>query len=224
MYVFGQNSFQQLEENSDLYLKNPKKINSEEKIKQICLNWSQQIILTQEGKIIIKGLNKEKKLKIELKTKEIFNSISTGFSYSAAISTEKKIFLWKNHNFEPIEIKTKQKVEQISLSDNYILYLTENGKVFHSKFENVNQFHQLKGQIENLEIEKISSGSLHSIFIDKKGDVFSYGWNGYGQCSFDLNYQFIEFPLKIDILEKIIKVSCGSHHTLFLNGKILILI
>jgi alpha-tubulin suppressor-like RCC1 family protein len=219
--VYGQNSFQQLSKESENPIKNFKSLEYKFEILQICLNWSQTLFLTKEGKIFIHGRNKEKKFEVELKLKKKIKFISTCFSHSAAICDEGKVFVWENYQFQPKEIKMNEKMKQISLSDEYILLLSENGTVFQSNLEDFETV-ILEGDLKNVKIVNIASGPCHSLFIDSEGFSYSFGWNGYGQCALDTNIQFVSPPMKIELLENVKKVSCGSKHSLFLTCKFIL--
>jgi alpha-tubulin suppressor-like RCC1 family protein len=217
--VFGQNSFQQLsKEISENPIRKFESIEYKFKILQICLNWSQTLILTKDGKIFIHGRNKENTFEVELLLKENIKFMDTCFSHSGAIDDKGKVYIWENYKFKPTEIKMNEKMKKISFSDEYLLLLSENGVVFQYNLED-SKITNLKGDLENVKIINIASGPSHSLFIDSEGCVYSFGWNGYGQCSFDTNVQFVSPPMKIELLENIKKISCGSKHSLFLTSK-----
>lgn len=53
-------------------------------------------------------------------------------------------------------------------------------------------------------IVAISAGNYHSIALDKDGNVYTWGYNGYGQLGLG-NTTNTVLPVKVDDLEGIIK-------------------
>ncbi|PVV03947.1 hypothetical protein BB560_001560 [Smittium megazygosporum] len=74
-------------------------------------------------------------------------------------------------------------------------------------------------------IVSIGAGAYHSFAIDKKGVLYSWGLNNFGQCgapSSDLDGEpIVEKPTKVDELKdrKIVKVSGGEHHSLAMDDQ-----
>lgn len=78
-------------------------------------------------------------------------------------------------------------------------------------------------QIKSLtDISSISCGGNHSIAINKKGKMFSWGRNEHGQLG-NGNYQSYDVPQEINFKSHLVsQVSCGIYHTVVLTqeGKI----
>ena len=65
-----------------------------------------------------------------------------------------------------------------------------------------------EGVLEN--IVAISAGNYHSIALDKDGNVYTWGYNGYGQLGLG-NTTNTVLPVKVDDLEGIIKIEAGNY-------------
>jgi len=77
----------------------------------------------------------------------------------------------------------------------------------------INQF---KVDDENFKIKKICGGSHHTVLLDDKGNVYTWGRNQYGQLGLKSNEPVVKEPTKVD-LDEVVDVSCGANHTLFLT-------
>ena len=67
-------------------------------------------------------------------------------------------------------------------------------------------------------VSKISSGNLHSIFQNDKGEIFSCGYNLYGQCGLGHNnHPQITPSLIPNLPPNIVQFVCGCHQSLFLD-------
>ena len=65
-----------------------------------------------------------------------------------------------------------------------------------------------EGVLEN--IVAISAGNYHSIALDKDGNVYTWGYNGYGQLGLG-NTTNTVLPVKVDDVEGIIKIEAGNY-------------
>ena len=79
-------------------------------------------------------------------------------------------------------------------------------------------------KLKNQKVKKISSGWEHSVCINEKGQLFSWGNNSKGQCGVENESGYntsttISTPKNIIELndKNIISVSCGNEHTLALS-------
>eukprot|EP01083_Nonionella_stella_P135526 412264_1 len=75
--------------------------------------------------------------------------------------------------------------------------------------------------LQNAQIVKIRTGSAHSLFLDISGDVYSCGWNRFGQLG--LSHTRIENIPKLIryFVEKKIEIrdiACGSRHNLAIDA------
>ena len=67
------------------------------------------------------------------------------------------------------------------------------------------------------DVESISCGSYHSVFLDALGTVWCCGFNGNGQLGRDTEIKRIEKPEKVFDLPSIRAAQCGCHFTAFLD-------
>ena len=70
---------------------------------------------------------------------------------------------------------------------------------------------------EKIIIKDIKCGIAHNIALDINGDVYSWGYNNYGQCGHendDRGYNFYEPKLIEDVKEFVIDyIDCGCDHS-----------
>ena len=69
-------------------------------------------------------------------------------------------------------------------------------------------------------ISKMSTGCVHSIFQNDKGEIFSCGFNYYGQCGLGhFDDPQITPSLIPNAPSNIVQFVCGCHHSLFLDSE-----
>ena len=69
-------------------------------------------------------------------------------------------------------------------------------------------------------ISKISTGSHHSLFQNDKGEIFSCGYNGQGECGLGhFNESQITPSLILNLPSNIVHFVCGNFHNLFLDSE-----
>lgn len=130
------------------------------------------------------------------------------------------------------EIKGYYNVMQVVSGDNHIIAIAKNGAVLTS---GVNQSLQLgrvcrlRNKYRSLEPSSITNplkkhtnpmagvdaGNAHSIAWDKKQNCYGWGSNAYGQLGNDAKEDCVYN--NTPIMGSVIKVVCGSNHTLFLT-------
>jgi RCC1 and BTB domain-containing protein len=73
---------------------------------------------------------------------------------------------------------------------------------------------------DKLEWIHIVCGGWHTAGLTKKGEVFTWGYNGWGQLGHGDNDERT-IPTKVAALAGlvVIKISCGYHHTAALTDK-----
>nr|CAI5850903.1 unnamed protein product [Callosobruchus analis] len=74
--------------------------------------------------------------------------------------------------------------------------------------------------LAGLKIIQISAGGWHSCAVSKDGDLYTWGWNGSGQLGAcdktETQYQVLATPTPVNFNENVLKVACGSRHTIAL--------
>ena len=72
-----------------------------------------------------------------------------------------------------------------------------------------------EGVLEN--IISVAAGNSYSVALDKDGNVYTWGYNGYGQLGLgDGNYRAL--PVKVDSLQGIIKIKAGNVSTFAIDN------
>ncbi|ABC74947.1 hypothetical protein [Neodiprion abietis nucleopolyhedrovirus] len=73
-------------------------------------------------------------------------------------------------------------------------------------------------KLENLNnIVKVRAGGLHTVCLDSKGNVYTFGCNdefALGRKTNDENDEAC--PTRLNLPEKVVDISCGDCHTVFL--------
>ena len=114
----------------------------------------------------------------------------------------------------------------VSVGDDHSLFLDHDGYVFcygdndcgqlgltNDEFANRNP--QIPAKITSLHnIISVSTGLYHSLFLDSNGNVFSCGYNRFGQLGHD---EYTPIPTLIQNLHNIIAISAGSRHSVCLD-------
>lgn len=123
-------------------------------------------------------------------------SISSGTSHLAVISSENECFTWG---------------------------LTQDGRLGHGKVEDsedsVDFIEKSPKRIEyfvdyRIRTIQVFCGGAHTCVITKDGEVYSFGWNIYGQCGVSPDNNNLYSPIKVDVKERyIVDMSCGFAHT-----------
>merc|ERR1719251_669845 len=67
----------------------------------------------------------------------------------------------------------------------------------------------------------IKHGQHHTLFLTKMGNVYCTGSNDSGQCGLDSSYSEVRDIVKVEFVnnDKIISISCGKLHSLFINER-----
>jgi alpha-tubulin suppressor-like RCC1 family protein len=79
----------------------------------------------------------------------------------------------------------------------------------------------IDGKFHNIldDFIQISSGHTHTLFLNRNGEVYSYGSNEYGQLGIINDAINISNPILIPITKNIIQISAGANHSLLLDNK-----
>ena len=241
IYSFGNNQFYQCglpnQENKDKIIKDPTNISvlndSIKGISAACGN-EYSLILTKDHEVYGFGNNEDGVLGLKDNTKKQYEfskinfdnytnkikDISAGTVHNLALTMDNKLFSWGS-----------SQGGQLGLPENYLLSQPGNKDSF---FLSTPTLVQIFSQNEKKcdEIVKIGCGEAHSIALNNKGKVYSWGFGSNGQLglgfcedSFEPGsglYNSRKFePEYIKYLEeeKIIDIKCGKTFTMFINDK-----
>jgi uncharacterized repeat protein (TIGR02543 family) len=272
LFMWGNNNFGQLGDGTNENKYKPTEITSKfnfevgEKITSVSIGGSHTSVLTSLGRMFTWGRNTYGQLgdgtttskyipiditsQFNLELNEIISSISLGGSYSSALTSSGRVFMWGGNSvgqlgdgttedkYSPTEITSQFNLElneiisSISLGGSYSSAITSSGRIFmwgHNCYgqlgdgttnnllvptEITNQF--------NLESSEIISGVFlgigHSSAITSLGRVFTWGYNYSGQLGdgttisksipTDITSQF---NLRVD--ESVSSISLGYNYS-----------
>ena len=129
------------------------------------------------------------------------------------------------YGWREIETLSDKNIIKIAAGDSHSLFLGPDGVVY-SCGNNVDGQCGLRKTIERkkiptpikyfirngIKIVDISAGSYHSLVLDNKGRIYSFGYNKVGQCS-DGYRDRVYIPQMIEYLKKyvIVEIKCGFH-------------
>ncbi|ODV62806.1 Ran guanyl-nucleotide exchange factor [Ascoidea rubescens DSM 1968] len=133
----------------------------------------------------------------------------------------------------PTKISELKDIVKLSSGKDHIIALSTSGHVF--GWGNGQQYQLARKVLERTRLKtlrpaslgiknivNIGSGESHSFAIDKKGDVYSWGLNQFGQCGTEEELEdnsVVMIPTKVDELsgKDIIEIVGGEHHSLALS-------
>ena len=240
--------FGKLSNNNKIY--SPKIIYSliNKKIKKIFSGYDSNFFITDDNKIFTWGQNNDSQLGIQgtqgyinfnnpkelivkdMKDDEFIKNIYCAEKFSIFLSDKNKIYISGTCNFlkniyrEPKKINfifEKEKIIKISLSINFILFLTSWGNIYSI---NINSDNLNINKIPNLaNITKIFSGNKHFFAISNNNIIFCWGNNDKSQLGIN-SINNISLPQKLILNQKynsinIDNIFCGNDFTIFLNTK-----
>ncbi|OTF82930.1 RCC1 domain containing protein [Euroglyphus maynei] len=121
-----------------------------------------------------------------------------------------------------------RKIVEFSAGRNHILARSKNGKIFAC---GSNEFGQLGiygsesinipiqiGALQNEHIIGIACGAFHSLALTKRGLLFGWGFNFWGQLGLGDNHnRFMPTLLQQLQRENIVEIACGQHHSVALS-------
>lgn len=165
--------------------------------KEVACGTEFTVVLMEDGNVYTFGNGNNGKLGIgketnvetptlieELNGKKI-TSISTGHDHTLAISQTGDVYSWGYGG---------------------------NGRLGHGSEEDVKKpkiIEALKGK----GVVEVSGGGYHSAAVTSKGELFTWGWNHFGQLGFEgKETQLI--PAQVAIKKKLHSVTCGEAHTI----------
>jgi hypothetical protein len=191
VFSFGNNDYGQLGLGHNFECSVPQLINNISDVICVSVSDRHSLLLMSNGNVYMCGNYNNIFEKLDL---DNVIQISAGFSHSLALTKEGKIYLLDDSN---ISIKLSDLVDQISDSQ---------------EISNIS----IKLLMENSDIISISTGYDHSLLLDKKGIIYGYGNNEYGQLG--LNEKIIECPSVITGLDNIVHIVAGDKYSLIMTN------
>lgn len=71
---------------------------------------------------------------------------------------------------------------------------------------------------DHIRFVSVACGNAHSCALTDKGRVYSWGWNKQGQLGFN-HTEDVPKPKEIPLFNTVIKIACGTNHSVFLAKK-----
>jgi tRNA A-37 threonylcarbamoyl transferase component Bud32 len=172
--------------------------------------------------------------------------ISCGSYHSLALNKNGEVYAWgdnsygqicgllKNNTLIPIKVNgfSEEKVIYISCGSAHSVALTKSGYVFtwgrrwgHSggnKFKNLEDLMKPRLiELNDVHIYKISCGSAHSLMLSSDGDIYTIGFNNYGQLGIG-NRKNKWNPIKLEVQNNFIDIAStpfeNTSYALAVNG------
>ena len=214
-------------------------------IKKIFAGFESNFAINEENKIFAWGLNTEGQLGIkpdiknryinhpikisikDLENNENIINILCHEKFSLFLSNKNRVYIsgnfifYQKKYFEPTRVNfifEKEKINQIALGLNFILFLTGWGNVYSIEENNgINKIINLNN------IQKIFCGYKHSFAIAKKNIIFCWGENTKGQLGLNEFNENVLIPKKLVLNYNndvdIDNIFCGKDFTIFQNYK-----
>ena len=153
--------------------------------------------------------------------------ISCGTVHNLALTYDGKVFSWGSSQGGQLGLPLEILEKQPKFKNNYYVSTPVNVPIYNKNNKTKND-----GEINEINIIKISCGEAHSIALSNDGKVYSWGFGSNGQLglgfcedSFEpgegLKNSMRYTPQKIEEIndEIICKVKCGKTFSMFINNK-----
>lgn len=195
-------------------------------------NWI--IAIVSKGKLYINKIKKNFEHTLSDDYKEItiegkcIKSAKTVDTMCYFITDDGCLYSW--NSIEGVEqIHNHLKFKTVNASDHEYILKSYDDRIFVSKCVYNWIYYRFECRLtdvpffDHIKILSIACGAEHSIFLSYDCKCFGFGSNTYGQLGIEKNHCnvsindpiIIKFPNQID--EKIIKIACGSDHSIYLN-------
>jgi alpha-tubulin suppressor-like RCC1 family protein len=197
------------------------------------------LLAVSSNQLFIESLIK-KSIVEELCGKQIIG-FRNGEFHKIALTIDGKIYCWgsevlenssKNNFDNKPELNSylkDKKIIDVKCGYEHTLVLTNNNEVFgwgrndlgqvgNGSFDDVLIPIQVNKFLDE-KVKSISCGSNHSMMLTESGHVYSWGDNLYGQLGMKIQVKSSNIPKQIKLRGvKIVKISCGSNHSLLLSS------
>jgi hypothetical protein len=205
--------------------------------------------LNCDGQLGNKTLENKNQPEIHISlSKKNIDRIICGSKHSFAISKDNDIYAWGSNSFGQLGIDdiTKprrrlepelinrfrilnEKVVNICCGKNHSIALTENGDVYRWGSNIYGQSGIVNGYLiatptflnigEGIKFKRVQCGSHHTLLLSTNGDLYSFGYNVFGQLGIGKNNkmsnpEIVQFPNKQKILD------IAAHHSFELSSAV----
>ena len=182
------------------------------------------------------------KVNVNGKTNKTQPKLVGGSNFFVALKADGTVWSWGYNGYgqlgnetnsnvtNPSKISMKNVVD-VAAGTQHTLLLKSDGTVWTTGLNNYgqlgdgtninsNSFHKVKLNSEGDYLENIvaiAAGDSSSYALTKTGEVYSWGYNGYGQFGVD-NVSTSYYPVKMQKVSNIIQISAGDNFLLMLDG------
>lgn len=225
VWSFGANSYGQLGLGNNLHQNKPSRIEDLSSIISISAGGVHNLALDRDGQVWSFGRNK-------------FGQLGLGAPSSNSPNTASGVRGGLGDNFDryrPTPIKDLPFITSISAGGEHSLILDQKGQIWsfgndrnsqlglgNSDTNSDSMQHSIPTRVNGIPfIISVSAGGNYNLVIDRRGQVWSFGNNDYGQLGLG-DYVNRNVPTLIESLSFVVNISAGTFHSLALdrNGKV----
>lgn len=211
---WGTGYFGQLGHDDDASLHSPKMITDLEprvlgaQVVKVACGGSHSAALTDTGRLFMWGLNKNGQCGVNVKQDSLVRPCPTSTSNLLPDEQIKDVVCGRNHSGL---ITNRHNVYTWGGSSYGRLGLLDIRKA---------AIPSLVQELASLTITRIASGDMHMLALTQEGEVYSWGYNGEGQCGHG-NVLHLRTPRRIERLRRtqIEDIACGSTWSLAIASK-----
>eukprot|EP00026_Physarum_polycephalum_P001916 Phypoly_transcript_01919.p1 GENE.Phypoly_transcript_01919~~Phypoly_transcript_01919.p1 ORF type:complete len:877 (+),score=136.38 Phypoly_transcript_01919:282-2912(+) len=236
LYTWGMNKYGQLGNSSQSQENAPKSVDKiGQVVEAVACGEKHTLALTTKGELFAWGCNEFGQLgfsannaenqalpvKLKLGHSDKPLKICCGAYFSAAISTENKVFTWGcSDNGQTGHIQATytatDKSYAVDTRNKYTPKLLEaefsTGLTSDANSKKSVKFGELK-------METLSCGNNHSAGIDEDGKLWTWGWDKHGELGFRTELEVLG-PRRVETIRKAHRIACGGYHNLLvIRGK-----
>ena len=216
VYTFGSNKYGKLGIDKDLsHTSIPQKVNLPP-CAQISCGFNFTMCLSENGEVYSFGYNDDRQLGLG-KNNTLYYQVTSLLKNLNGRST-------LDYYNTPQLISSLKDVEFIECGGYHTFCKTLNNEIFcwgkndYGQLGLENRDNQntpiLCSSLSNEDVIDIKCGNNHTLVLTSNGDVFSCGWNMYGQLGRETNSYLFE---KIEKLSEISRIECGYNHSLCID-------
>ncbi len=193
------------------------------------------------------NINKNTPQKVQVDGVTEWKMISTGYSHTAAITADGKLYMWGTNNYgqlgfgvrnnnlyAPAQISTTEQWQSVSAKSLHTLAITADGKLYawgangngqlglgHTAIQSIPALVNVEG-VNNW--KSVTTGHGHTVAITTDGKLYVWGANESGQLGFGVHSEIALYttPTQISATEQWQSVSTKFSHTVAIttDGKL----